>query len=62
MRVELTEDAELDIEHIFDLIAAADRPLTALRVFERIREQILTLENFPERARTARPTPAQENS
>ena len=54
MRVELTEDAELDIEHIIESIAAEGRTLTAMRVFQRIREHILTLENFPERARDSK--------
>ena len=54
MRVELTEDAELDIEHIFESIAAEGRPMTATRMLQRIREPILTLENFPERARDSK--------
>lgn len=51
MRVELTEDAELDIEQIFEFIAAGGDILNASRVFKRIHEHILTLESFPERAR-----------
>lgn len=51
MRVELTEDAELDIEQIFEFIAARGDVLNASRVYKRIHEHILTLESFPERVR-----------
>ena len=49
MRVELTDDAALDIEQIVEFIADRGDVLNARRIYQRIHEHILTLENFPER-------------
>ena len=49
MRVELTDDAALDIEQIVEFIADRGDVLNARRIYQRIHEHILTLETFPER-------------
>ena len=49
MRVELTDDAALDIEQIVEFIADRGDVRNARRIYQRIHEHILTLENFPER-------------
>ena len=49
MRVELTDDAALDIEQIVEFIADRGDVRNARRIYRRIHEHILTLENFPER-------------
>ena len=49
MRVEVTDDAALDIEEIVAFLAERGDVLNAGRIYQRIHEHILTLENFPER-------------
>ena len=49
MRVELTDDAALDIEQIVEFIAGRGDVLNARRIYQRIHDLILTLANFPER-------------
>lgn len=49
MRLDLTDDAISDIEEIVGHIAEQGDVLNASRIYKRIHEHILTLENFPER-------------
>ena len=57
MRVELTDDAALDIEQIVEFIADRGDVLNAGRVYQRIHEHIMTLASFPERARESEAYP-----
>lgn len=55
--VRWSQDAERDLEGIVDYIAA-ESPLNALRVFDRLREQARKLEAFAQRGRRLPELPA----
>jgi toxin ParE1/3/4 len=48
-RVELTEDAQTDLNELVDYVAQHDAPLKALQLLDQIESTIASLQVFPER-------------
>ena len=45
----VTEDAQADLQDIYDYVAQADAPLKAEQLLAKLEVLVLSLENFPQR-------------